>query len=201
MEYWEGFFLGKFWTDSDYHDRKHKVLFITISFSVFLLTVISLLIPEKVAGLFFLPVYLYFAFGIILLIALPFLAPYYYRLNLFLQILILLAYFIQYIFLFFGFIQAFIGRSGIDLNIFITYFADIFDQIMLLSGDLFIFLGGLGSAIASVAGGIIIGALVVLFVLLIMIFIPLLYLLFFRFIQRLVDRFVYFKQKNPVINT
>lgn len=192
MEYWEGFFLGKFWTDSDYNDHQHKTLFVGISFLVFLLTALSAFSPDRVKKIFFLPIYLNFIFGIILLIALPFIAHYYYKVNIFLRLSILFSYCLQYIFLFLGFIKIFTGKEGLDIDYFIQYFSDIFDKVMIFSGDVFIFLGGLGSAIASVAGGIFIGALIALLLFGLMIFIPLLYLIFFRFVQRLVDRFVYY---------
>ncbi len=190
MEYWEGFFLGKYWTDSDYHDRRHHFLFITISLIVFLFTLSNAFFPDKFAFLirFSLPVNL--MVGLLLLIALPFAAAQYYRINIGLRLLILLGYILQYLFLFAAFIQFFVPYLSLDISNYSDAFLIIFDKIMVFSGDVFNFLGSLGSTIASVASGIIIGGLVVLFVILVSIFFPLLYLILFRALQRLIDQLI-----------
>lgn len=75
----------------------------------------------------------------------------------------------------------------------------MFDRVMSLSGELFTFLGGLGSTIASVLGGVIIGGSLVVLILFVATFIPLAYVLLFRALQRLIDKTIYNKWYNVKI--
>lgn len=191
MEYWEGFFLGKYWSDSDFKDHRHKFLFVMISLIVFVFAAFNFFLPEKVEHFLLLPVVFNFVLGTLLLIGLPFAAMFYYRLPFAVRPLILLAYLAQYYFLFCGLIQLMTGQMNLEVNSLPDLFLNLFDRLMVFSGDLFTFLGGLGSTIASVAGAMLLGGLVGLMGILISIFIPLLYLLLFRYLQRLIDRLVY----------
>ena len=98
MEYWEGFFLGPFWTDSDYKDRRHKTLFIGISLIIFALMVLQILMPGKISKLFVFPIQVNFILGFLLLIGLPFLAsikscfPYSYFICLYITIFIFISW-------------------------------------------------------------------------------------------------------------
>lgn len=196
MEYCEGFFLGKYWTDSDYNDRKHRFLFIMISLIVFLFTLLNAFYPDKLASLLRFPLSINLLIGFLLLIALPFAAAQYYKVNIGLRLLILFAYALQYFFLFAAFIQFLTPYFSFDFSNLSNTFLILFDKFMLLSGDLFNFLGSLGSTIASVAGGILIGGLALLFAVLISIFLPLLYLIFFRALQRLIDQCIIKNRKK-----
>lgn len=196
MEYWEGFFLGPFWTDSDYKDRRHKTLFIGISLIIFALMVLQILMPGKISKLFVFPIQVNFILGFLLLIGLPFLASRYYQLNPVFRILILFAYILQYLFLFLGFIQLFTRNFELDLNSMPDFVLTFFDGLMVISSNIFNFLGSLGSTIASVAFGIIVGGIVGLFVIFICICLPLIYLISFRQLQRLIDRILYKKKMS-----
>ncbi|NLJ94723.1 MAG: hypothetical protein GX326_04430 [Clostridiaceae bacterium] len=191
MEYWEGFFLGKYWTDSDYNDRKHPTLFIGIAIFVFALFIAEIIAPEKVSFIFELPVYINFAIGIVLLIGLPFFAMNYFRFNIILRVIILFLYFFQYLFLFIGFIQVLTQNIQIDFAEMPTYLLDFFDSLLIISSDVFKFLGSLASAIASVAFGIIIGGILGLLIIIACICLPLIYLIVFRQLQRLLDYILY----------
>lgn len=193
MDFWEGFFLGKYWTDSNFEDKSRKLFFLLIGFIVCLLSVINFMFPQLTEKIFLMPFWLHLLLGLILLAGLPFAAAHYHRLNLFLKFLILLCYLVQYIFLIFGFVQIVSGQVGIDTESIPAFFLTIFDRVMSLSGELFTFLGGLGSTIASVLGGIVIGGSIAVLLLFIAIFIPLAYILLFRTLQRLIDKLIYNK--------
>ena len=193
MEYWEGFYLGPVWSDSDFNDRRHPLLFTGISFLVFLLTVLSILFPEKTSGLFVLPVAANFTIGFILLLALPFLWMVYYRQHLAVKFLILALYGLEYLCLLVAFVQFLLGHADIQIPKLMQVAVDVFDKLMSFSGEVFNFLGSLGSTIASVAGGIVIGGVLAVLGILLLIFIPFIYISLFRLVQRLVDRLVYNK--------
>jgi len=40
MDFWEGFFLGKYWTDSNFEDKSRKLFFLIISALVCILSTI-----------------------------------------------------------------------------------------------------------------------------------------------------------------
>lgn len=193
MEYWEGLYLGPAWSDSDFSDRRHPLLFTGLSFLVFLLTVLSLVYPEKTSSIFIFPVSVNFALGISLLVLLPFLAMVYYRQHLLVKIAILLLYGLEYLCLLVAFVQFFLGHADIQIPKFMQVAVKVFDKLMTFSGEVFNFLGSLGSTIASVAGGMLIAGLLAFLGVLLMVFIPFLYIKLFRLVQRLIDRLVYSK--------
>lgn len=196
MEYWEGFFLGKYWTDSDYHDSHHRFLFLSISFVVFLLTAAKVFMPSRIDFLFPFSLPVHLIIGIVLLIVLPFIASKFYRMYPIVRVIILLLYLLQYFFLLISFVQFFARLLAIDFSTLPDLFLKMLDQIMVFSGNLFNFLGGLGSTIASVAGGIIIGGIIAVIAFLFSVFLPLVYIMLFRVLQRCVDAIVYKLQNN-----
>lgn len=191
MEYWEGFFLGKYWTDSDYHDSRHRFLFLSISFVVFLLTVAKVIMPSKIDFLFPFSQPVHLVIGLVLLLVLPLIASKFYRMHPIVRVVILLLYCLQYFFLLISFVQFFADLLAIDFSTLPDLFLKMLDQIMVFSGNLFNFLGGLGSTIASVAGGIVIGGIIAVLAVLFSVFLPLVYLMLFRILQRCVDAIIY----------
>ena len=85
------------------------------------------------------------------------------------------------------------GQVGLDTESIPAFFLNMFDRTMSLSGEFFTFLGGLGSTIASVLGGIIVGGSIVVLILFVSIFVPLIYIISFRALQRLIDKLIYNK--------
>ncbi|HHT25283.1 MAG TPA: hypothetical protein GXZ76_07230 [Clostridiaceae bacterium] len=193
MDFWEGFFLGKYWTDSNFEDKPRKSFFLTIGFVIFLFCAVNFMYPKPVEKFFLMPFWLHLLLGFILLVSLPFAAAHYHKLNFFVKLLVLLGYLLQYIFLIFGFVQIISGQVGLDTESVPAFFLNMFDRVMSLSGELFTFLGGLGSTIASVLGGIIIGGSIIVLILFVAIFIPLIYIILFRALQRLIDKTIYNK--------
>ncbi|NLJ69975.1 MAG: hypothetical protein GX328_00725 [Clostridiaceae bacterium] len=199
MDFWEGFFLGKYWTDSNFEDKSRKFFFLMLGFVIFLLSIVNFIFPEFSEKLFILPFWLNLLLGLILLVGLPFVAAQYHKHNFLIKFLILLGYILQYIFLIFGFVQIVSGQVTFDKESIPAFFLNIFDRVMTFSGELFTFLGGLGSTIASVLGGIIIGGLMVLVILFVAIFVPLAYVMLFRTLQRFIDKMIYKKWHSAKI--
>ncbi|NLM19040.1 MAG: hypothetical protein GX217_03335 [Clostridiaceae bacterium] len=193
MDFWEGFFLGKYWTDSNFEDKSRKLFFLIIGFAIFLFSAVNFIIPKSSEKLFLMPFWLHLLLGLVLLGSLPFAAAHYHRLSFFVKIFILLGYLLQYLFLIFGFVQIISGQVGLDTESIPAFFLNMFDRTMSLSGEFFTFLGGLGSTIASVLGGIIVGGSIVVLILFVSIFVPLIYIISFRALQRLIDKLIYNK--------
>lgn len=194
MDFWEGFFLGKYWTDSNFEDKSRKLFFLIISALVCFISTIYFIFPQQKNQTSIIPFWIYLLLGIGLLILMPFAAARYHRLNVFLKLGILFGYFLQYLLLLIGFSKIVFGQVALEVATIPSLFLEVLDQIMYSSGEIFIFLGGLGSTIASVIGGIIIGGLLVGLFLLAAILIPLIYILSFRALQRLIDKTLYEKK-------
>ena len=81
MDFWEGFFLGKYWTDSNFEDKPRKAFFLLIGFVVCLFSVANFMFPDLVEKIFIMPFWLHLLSGLILLVGLPFAAAHYHKLS------------------------------------------------------------------------------------------------------------------------
>ena len=189
MDFWEGLFLGPYWTHSDYGDRRHGGFFFCLGLGAILLLLAAYLLPGA-ARFFHLPAFLYAAFSLLLIVALPFAAARYHRLPLVLRLAVLALYFLQYGAAWLFVLKIFSGLASTPSLQMVFHIGENGNLLMTQLAQLFSFLGGLAATFAGVIFGALLIALVVLCGFLLLVYLPLLYFWLIRQIQRMVDRSV-----------
>lgn len=190
MDFWEGFFVGKVWIDSDASKSSIRGLLSILSIVLALGVLFFAVFPAQQDKWFFMPIYVSLVIGLLLLVGLPFAGSVYTRQPLGLKILILAAYALQYIMWMVFFVQRIATLTRLDLLLTPEALIDFANNRINDASQFFRFLGGLAGTLAGVVAGALLVALTALVVLILVLILPYLYLLLLRAVQRGIDRLV-----------
>ena len=176
MDFLEGFLLGPIWSDTEYETRRHAGFYWLIGWIACASFAYMLAFPEKAPSWMGMPHYLPILIAIVIALGSPFAGRYYYRLNFFLKILILLLEILKFGMAFLALFQYLLPKYSLDLDALPQDILEFINQTIAKTTEYFAEVGeGLGMLLGIVSGGLLI---VLVFVggLLLASFIPIIYL-------------------------
>lgn len=198
MDFLEGFLLGPVWSDTEYETRRHIGLFWLIgwlNFAVFLLIAIF---PDKTPNLFKLPLFVPIMLFFILALLSPLACRYYFKLNIFLKLGILIASAAKFCFGFVALIEYANSKVSIDMATAPQMLMDYINKSIAETSEYF---SSLGEGAVSMIIGLIAGGLLIVLtfagIVLLASVIPALLLVLMKLIQRGIDLLV----RNKVFST
>lgn len=187
MDFLEGFLLGPIWSDTEYEQRRHTGLYWFIGWLLLAAFAIMVFFPDKAPSWINMPRFLPILLFLVLAIGSPFACRYYYQLNIFLKIGILLVQAAKYGFGLLALFQYFMPRIKLDPATLPQDALEYFNVTMAKTTDYFEGMGkALGMLVGIVSGGILI-VLTFVFYLLAATIIPAVYLFILKIIQRGID--------------
>ncbi len=190
MDFLEGFFLGKVWTDSDVRAKTIRSVYLLLS--LFLLLGFGLALAGK--GFIFkvsnLPSALLFAMTILLTLALPIVSAFYHRCHLAIKILILVLFSVQYIFAIACFSHVILPHITFDIAFMLQTAIQFAEGVIEKSSHIFITQESLLSTLVGVAIGCITIAFLGMLLLVFLIALPILLLLAIKWIHNFLSLLV-----------
>jgi hypothetical protein len=187
MDFLEGFLMGPVWSDTEYETRRHTGFYWFIGWLFLTFFAYSVVYPERLPTWLEMPRYVPLVGFFLVALITPLICRYYYRMNIFVKLLILILLIAKYALGFVALFQFWRERINVDLS---TAPADILEYInktIAASTEYFSGLGdGPGMLVGIVAGGLLI---VVVFAggLLLATITPAIFLAVMKVIQRGID--------------
>jgi hypothetical protein len=187
VDFLEGFLLGPIWSDTEYETRRHTTLYWLIGWLACAGYVWLQLKPAVMQPWLDLPPLVPILSFCFLLIALPFASRYYYRLNFFLKLVILLLQLGKLAAAFLAFYQKVLPYYTINLDTLPQDMLDYVNQTIAKATETFATMGkAVGMMVGLAAGGLQV-VLTLVGILLAASIIPALYLTLIQLLQRGVD--------------
>lgn len=191
MDFLEGFLLGPVWSDTEYETRRHIGFFWLIGWLNFAVFLLFAIFPDKTPGLFKLPLFVPILLFFILALLSPLVCRYYYKLNIFLKLVVLLATAAKYCLGFVALIEYANSLIVIDLATAPQMLMDYINKSIASTSEYFSTLGegAVSMIIGLIAGGLLI-VLTFAGIILLGSLIPALLLVIMKLFQRGVDLLV-----------
>jgi hypothetical protein len=190
MDFLEGFLLGPIWSDTEYETRRHTGFYWLLGWLTLFLFIYFVFYPDAMPGFLGMPRYLPILLFAILAIVSPLACRYYYQLNIFLKIGILIFQIFKFGFAFIAFFQFWLlqqAELNMDIHTLPQVVLDYINTTIAKTTDYFTNLGqGVGMLVGIVSGGL---KIVLIFAgyLLAATLAPVLFLIILKTIQRGID--------------